>query len=99
LSKYTADGRRSFEVALERLVEEIMHPIAKDALCTVQEWDGRVDCTVWLSDGRFFGEMVGLSELNNESIRAVAMRLKLRQEDSGAPLHNEIMPPIRISKT
>ena len=76
--------------------EKLLSTIAPGAVCVPQEWDDRVDCVVWLSDGTVVGEMVPISDLTENRIRATGERLRQRADGLDVPLVDEIRRPIRI---
>ena len=92
------NGQPALEAALEALAEEILCSIVEGGFCTVQEWDNRLDCCVRRPDGRLIGEMVPLATLTSAVIRAVGERLNRHMQDESFELHNELTPPILISR-
>jgi hypothetical protein len=92
-------GQPALEAALEKLDEEILGTIVEGAFCAVQDWDHRIDCCIRLGDGRTVGEMVPLSTLDGQVLRAVGERLRRRKQDEGFEFRNELRPPILISRS
>jgi hypothetical protein len=79
--------------------ERILKAIAPDAWCLEQEWDNRIDCGIKQADGKVVAEMILLREATETRIRECAERLLLRQQGVPVSLQDEIMPPIRISRS
>jgi hypothetical protein len=79
-----------------RQAEQILASIVPGAFCTVQDWDGRIDCTIRLADGSIAGEMVLLSELTEARIIATAERLQMRLQGIDVPSVNAVRGPMRI---
>ena len=94
----TNHGQPALEAALEALAEEILCSIVEDGFCTVQDWDHRIDCCVRLPDGQVIGEMVPLATLTPAVIRIAGERLNRHMQDRSFDLHNELTPPILISR-
>jgi hypothetical protein len=90
------NGQPALNAALERFVNEQLAAIVPGGHSVVQEWDGRIDLCVKLDDGRIIGEMVDLTELNSQAVRASAERLLRRKADPTSPLVHELFPPFRI---
>jgi hypothetical protein len=79
--------------------QKIVNMIASDIWCQAQEWDDRIDCMIKLPDGSLTGEMIGLTEATEARFREAAERLLKRQQGIDVPLHNELRPPILITRT
>ena len=56
----------------------------------------QIDCMLRLPGGSVVGEMVPMSELTENRIRAAGKRLRQRAEGRNVQLVNELRPPIRI---
>jgi hypothetical protein len=78
--------------------QEILAEFAPGISCIPQEWDGRVDCLVRLSDGRTIGEMIRLADLTDERLRETGERLRLAREGVDVTLVDPVLPPILIRR-
>ena len=96
---HAPNGQPVLDAAVVRLAEEILSSVVEGGFCCVQPWDNRIDCCLKLSDGKVIGEMVRLAELSGRVLREVGERLRCREMDPGAPLLNELRPPVRILAT
>jgi hypothetical protein len=81
-----------------RDAERLLSAIIPEAACIPQEWDSRLDCVISLPDGSVVGEMIRLSDLSEERLKATAERLLMRLKGSAVPLVDEIRPPGRIQR-
>jgi hypothetical protein len=87
---------------IEEIVEKaerILKAIAPDAWCLEQEWDSRIDCGIRQADGIVVAEMILLRNATETRIRECAERLLLRQKGVPVSLQDELLSPIRISRS
>jgi hypothetical protein len=77
--------------------ETLLSQVAPGAVCIAQDWDNRIDCLLKLRDGRVVGEMVAVSQLTEQRIRATGERLRQWGEGVEVPLVDELLPPVRIA--
>jgi hypothetical protein len=84
---------------IEKQAETILVAVAPDAWCQAQEWDNRIDCCIKLSDGKVIGEMVSLTRVTEARIRQAGERLQKRKSGIEVTLHNELWPPIVITRS
>jgi hypothetical protein len=90
------DHRGDLWSELATRAEEIVSSIVREAFCTAQEWDNRLDCSVKLRNGTIVGEMISLRELSRERLSETADRLRRKLAGEDVQLISEILPPTFI---
>jgi hypothetical protein len=102
LSKVATDDRRPdidwdrqsrLWIQLERKAERILSSIVPGVMCTAQEWDHRIDCTIRLADGSMVGEMVGLRHLTEDRLKQTGDRLRRLAEGEDVQLVDAVTSP------
>jgi hypothetical protein len=102
LSKVATDDRRPdidwdrqtrLWVQLEKKAERLVSSIAPGAMCTAQEWDHRIECTLKLEDGTMVGEMIGLRDLTEDRLKEAGDRLRRLAEGEDVQLVDAVRPP------
>jgi hypothetical protein len=88
--------RRSSAEKAARDAEKLLTATIPEAACVPQEWDNRIDCIISLPDGSVVGEMIRLSDLSKERLKATAERLRMRLKGSPVRLVDEIRSPKRV---
>jgi hypothetical protein len=79
--------------------QRILASMAPGTWCQAQEWDGRIDCGIKLPDGSVVAEMILLRDATEARIKEAGERLLKRQKGIAVALHNELPPPILISRS